>query len=140
MFLPYGVAVDHFQHLVYAEPNATPSRRHAMWQEMEQTYLPWRTHGDLPYVSEGGFWQFQRHIYLQPFYYIDYTLAQCCALQFWLRSRLDFAGAMADFVALCQRGGNAPFQELVRSAGLISPFAPGCLAEVVAQAHEVLNT
>ena len=26
-FLPYGVAVDHFQHFVYANPDATPSER-----------------------------------------------------------------------------------------------------------------
>ena len=58
-----------------------------MWQEMERLYLPWRNYGDLPHVSSGGFWQFQRHIYLHPFYYIDYTLAQTCALQLWVRSQ-----------------------------------------------------
>ncbi|MCA9203638.1 MAG: M3 family oligoendopeptidase, partial [Planctomycetales bacterium] len=80
LFLPYGVAVDHFQHLVYAQPNATPAERRAMWQEMERTYLPHRSYGDLPHVGDGGMWQLQRHIYLNPFYYIDYTLAQTCAL------------------------------------------------------------
>jgi oligoendopeptidase F len=46
LFLPYGVAVDHFQHLVYAQPSATPAERHAMWQEVERLYLPWRAYGD----------------------------------------------------------------------------------------------
>lgn len=27
----------------------------------------------------------QLHIFMDPFYYIDYTLAQVCALQFWAR-------------------------------------------------------
>lgn len=138
LFLPYGVAVDHFQHLVYAQPNATPDERCRMWQEMERTYLPWRDYADLPHVSRGGFWQSQRHIYLSPFYYIDYTLALTCALQFWTRSRRDPAAALADYVALCRRGGEAPFQELARSAGLISPFEPDCLQDVVAQARKVL--
>jgi oligoendopeptidase F len=53
--LPYGTAIDHFQHLVYEKPEATPAERHAMWQEMEQMYLPWRDYGDLPYLVEGGF-------------------------------------------------------------------------------------
>ncbi|MCA9226587.1 MAG: hypothetical protein KDA47_13290, partial [Planctomycetales bacterium] len=139
LFLPYGVAVDHFQHLVYAQPNATPAERRAMWQEMERTYLPHRSYGDLPHVGDGGMWQLQRHIYLNPFYYIDYTLAQTCALQFWVRSRQDFGQAMQDYVALCRRGGEAPFQELARSAGLVSPFDEGCLTDVVAQARAVLE-
>lgn len=138
LFLPYGVAVDHFQHLVYAKPNASAAERHQMWQQMEKMYLPWRDYGDLPHVSEGGFWQFQRHIYLNPFYYIDYTLAQTCALQYWVWAERDFAGAMDSYVKLCRRGGEAPFQELTRGAGLISPFDDGCLRDVVAKAKAVL--
>ncbi|MEX2174052.1 MAG: M3 family oligoendopeptidase [Pirellulaceae bacterium] len=138
LFIPYGVAVDHFQHLVYERPEASSAERHAMWQEMERMYLPWRDYGDLPHVADGGFWQFQRHIYLSPFYYIDYTLAQTCALQLWVRAQRDLPGTMAAYNALCARGGEAPFQELARSAGLVSPFEPGCLRDVVAQAREAL--
>ena len=138
LFIPYGVAVDHFQHLVYARPEATPAERHAMWQEMERMYLPWRDYGDLPHLPGGGFWQFQRHIYLNPFYYIDYTLAQTCALQLWVRSQKDPAGTLTAYNALCSRGGEAPFQELARSAGLVSPFQPGCLRDVVEQAKVAL--
>ena len=138
LFIPYGVAVDHFQHAVYERPEATPAERHAMWQEMERTYLPWRDYGDLPHVAGGGFWQFQRHIYLSPFYYIDYTLAQTCALQLWVRSRRDAQGTLAAYHALCRRGGEGPFQELARSAGLKSPFERGCLAGVAEQARGVL--
>jgi oligoendopeptidase F len=105
---------------------------------MERTYLPWRDWGDLAYPARGGRWQQQRHIYLVPFYYIDYVLAQTCALQFWARAEHDRDGAMRDYVALCGRGGEAPFQELVRSAGLISPFDEGCLAEVVDRARAAL--
>ncbi len=139
LFLPYGVAVDHFQHLVYEDPGATPSERHAMWQKMEETYLPHRDWHDMAYPAKGGRWQHQRHIYSAPFYYIDYTLAQCCALQFWLRSEEDFSRAMEDYVALCRRGGEAPFRALATSAGLTSPFDEGALAGVVARAREVLG-
>ncbi|MFO0867682.1 MAG: M3 family oligoendopeptidase [Pirellulales bacterium] len=139
VFIPYGVAVDHFQHLVYANPEATPAQRHEMWREMERTYLPWRDYGDLPHVRQGGFWQCQRHIYLSPFYYIDYTLAQTCALQFWVRSQRDFAGTLRDYLELCRRGGAAPFQQLARSAGLISPFQPNCLRDVAQLARTALD-
>lgn len=139
LFIPYGVAVDHFQHLVYANPQATAAERHAMWQEMERLYLPWRNYGDLPHVRRGGFWQFQRHIYLSPFYYIDYTLAETCALQLWARSRRNREQTMQDYLTLCRRGGEAPFQELVRSAGLVSPFQPGCLSQALAEAAQALG-
>lgn len=138
-FLPYGVAVDHFQHLVYAEPNATARRRREMWQEMEQTYLPWRNYGGMPHASQGGMWQAQAHIYGTPFYYIDYVLAETCAMQFWVRAEKDRAAAMKDYVALCRRGGEAPFQSLVRGAGLVSPFDDGCLTDVVGQAKRWLG-
>jgi M3 family oligoendopeptidase len=137
-FLPYGVLVDHFQHEVYAKPDATPAERHAMWQRLEAQYMPWRDYGDIAYAAKGGRWQAQGHIYGAPFYYIDYTLALCCALQFWVKSRRDYAAAMAEYVALCRRGGEAPFQALVKSAGLISPFAPGALEDVVREAEAML--
>jgi M3 family oligoendopeptidase len=137
-FLPYGACVDHFQHEVYAHPHATPEERHAIWQRLERIYMPWTDFGDLDYAAKGGRWQAKQHIYNSPFYYIDYTLALCCALQFWVRMRRDPKEALASYVALCGRGGSMPFGGLVESAGLASPFAPGVLAEVVREAKEVL--
>jgi len=138
LFLPYGCMVDHFQHEVYSRPEMTPAERNEVWLELERVYLPWRDWGDLGHAAKGGRWQYQRHIYASPFYYIDYVLAQTCALQFWARAADDREGAMADYLALCKRGGEAPFQELARSAGLISPFEPGCLAGVVEHARRSL--
>lgn len=134
LFLPYGVAVDHFQHLVYEHPAASPAERHQMWQEMERRYLPWRAYGDLAFPAKGALWQEKRHIFTSPFYYIDYTLALCCALQFWVRAQGDREATLDAYSALCARGGEAPFRELVRSAGLRSPFDPGTLADVVSAA------
>ncbi len=137
-FLPYGVCVDHFQHEVYANPSATPSERHAMWQALERRYMPWTDYGDVAYPARGGRWQAKAHIYLSPFYYIDYTLALCCAMQFWVQSRQDYRAALDAYVALCGRGGSAPFRDLVRGAGLLSPFQPGALAAAVREAESVL--
>jgi M3 family oligoendopeptidase len=138
-FLPYGVAVDHFQHLVYAQPDASPAERHAMWQSVERRYLPWRSYGDLERPASGAFWQAQSHVYRSPFYYIDYTLALCCALQMWVSASADPAGTLARYVALCARGGEAPFRTLVTGAGLVEPFDSGALPAVVAKAREYLD-
>ena len=94
--------------------------------------------GRLAYPAKGERWQAKPHIYKSPFYYIDYTLAQCCAMQFWSRARRDRDEALNAYVGLCDLGGSAPFQELVRAAGLISPFADGALADVVREAEGFL--
>jgi M3 family oligoendopeptidase len=137
-FIPYGVAVDHFQHLVYGTPSATPTERHAMWRQMEETYLPTREYGGLEHPAGGGFWQVQRHIYAAPFYYIDYVLALTCALQLWALSCTDRPRAIEAYMGLCKRGGKAPFQTLVRDAGLTSPFDEGCLESVIEEARSAL--
>jgi len=139
LFLPYGAAIDHFQHLIYQDPNATPAERHSMWKRMEQTYLPWRDYDGVAHGERGALWQRQLHVYHHPFYYIDYTLAESCALQFWLRSREDRDKAMADYVALCKRGGEAAFSDLVKGADLASPFEPGALPAVVDEAKRFLG-
>ena len=139
LFLPYGCAVDRFQHLVYDHPEATPQERNEMWQQMELRYLPWRQYGDLEYPAQGGLWQEKQHIYCSPFYYIDYTLALCCAMQFWVKAEADFPAALAEYIALCQRGGKAPFQSLTSSANLVSPFQSGSLASVISKAQKFLG-
>ena len=100
--------------------------------------MPWTDYGDLAYPAMGGRWQAKAHIYRWPFYYIDYTLALCCAMQLWVQARRDGRAALDAYIALCARGGSAPFGELVASAGLRSPFRPGALAEVVRDAEAVL--
>ena len=137
--LPYIAAVDHFQHWVYDNPGASPKERNAFWKQMEATYMPWRRYGGIPRLEEGGMWQAQRHIYAFPFYYIDYGLAMCCALQFWSWSLDDYRGALDSYVKLCARGGVAPFGELIREAGLKSPFEAGVLSMVASRASQMLE-
>ncbi|MCI0333367.1 MAG: M3 family oligoendopeptidase [Planctomycetes bacterium] len=139
VILPYIVAVDHFQHLVYANPHCSREDRAAMWQEMERTYLPTLKWGDLAHPASGRRWHAQQHIFGVPFYYIDYALAQTCAMQLWARAAEDRDGAMDAYVRLCHRGGEAPFGELVKSAGLGSPFEDGCLERAVQHARRELE-
>ena len=139
LFFPYGVAVDHFQHLVYQNPDASPAERMEMWKEMESTYLPWRDYGDLPHLVQGGRWQLQRHIFMYPLYYIDYTLALSCALQLWQKSCEAFETTLESYHQLCRMGGRLPFRELTASANLQSPFEEGTLAQAVEFARGYLD-
>ncbi|MEC7983878.1 MAG: M3 family oligoendopeptidase [Myxococcota bacterium] len=127
IFIPYGVAIDEFQHLVYENPDATPADRAKMWKDVEQRYLPHRKYEDLPYFGSGRFWQRQGHLYIRPFYYIDYFLAQTCALQFWSIAEQDRDDAMKRYRSLCKLGGTQPFTQLLKAVKLRSPFEPGAI-------------
>ena len=124
-FLPYGVAVDEFQHLVYENPDMSPAERNHAWRDLEKKYLPHRTYEGNEFLENGGFWHRQSHIFTSPFYYIDYVLAQICAFQFWKRSLEDKEAAWKDYVNLCKAGGSKSFLDLVKLAGLKSPFDEG---------------
>lgn len=130
-FLPYGACVDHFQHWVYENPNVSPVERNEKWLQLETVYLPTRDYADLSFPRSGGIWQGQSHIYQSPFYYIDYTLAQTCAFQFWKKSEQNPAEAWNDYLRLCKAGGSLPFTKLVELANLELPFNDDCLASVV---------
>lgn len=138
-FLPYGCAVDQFQHWVYANPDASPSDRNNQWKELEALYLPWRDTSGVPAAEEGRQWQFQRHIIESPFYYIDYALAQTCALQYWQASLVDRDATFANYLKICDVGGSQSFLEIVKTGNLRSPFDPGCLSDIVDTAYSWLS-
>lgn len=140
LFLPYGVAVDEFQHWVYENYKATPAERKQAWREIEKKYMPHRDYDGNDYLENGGFWQRQGHIYNSPFYYIDYTLAQICAFQFWKKSRENHEEAWKDYLHLCKLGGSLPFTGLVKEANLISPFEDGCVQLVISEIDQWLSS
>jgi M3 family oligoendopeptidase len=138
-FIPYGVAVDEFQHWIYENPDAAPVERKVIWRSLERKYMPYKEYEGNEYLANGGYWQKQLHIYELPFYYIDYTLAQVCALQFWQRALRDRESAWADYLRLCRAGGSKSFLGLIELANLVSPFAEGCVSSVVKTIEDWLN-
>ncbi|MBF1256679.1 MAG: M3 family oligoendopeptidase, partial [Stomatobaculum longum] len=139
-FIPYGTMVDHFQHIVYENPDLTPAERHAKWKELIGIYQPWmKLDGDIPFYAEGQNWQRQHHIYSLPFYYIDYCLAQTVALQFWNRIQKDQNDAWKHYMAYTSQGGSVVFTELLKNAGLDSPFEGDCLKQVCETAAAYLD-
>ena len=97
-FLPYGVLVDHFQHEIYANPTWSPDERKACWRRLEKLYLPYKDYSESEILEKGTWWYRQGHIFESPFYYIDYTLAQVCALQFWVRNYNKDPEAWHDYI------------------------------------------
>lgn len=140
LFIPYGVTVDEFQHFVYENPEATPAMRKAKWREIEKKYLPHKIYEGNDCFERGCFWFRQSHIFSVPFYYIDYTLAQVCAFQYFLRSRENKQEAWKSYLDLCQLGGSKAFLGLVEAAHLDNPFVDGTVAKITSKISKILDT
>lgn len=127
-FLPYGCLVDHFQHEIYSNPGYTPKQRKEAWRRLEKVYCPHRVYSNiegslhLDFLERGGYWYRQGHIFKNPFYYIDYVLAEFCALEFKKIMDDDWKSAWDKYMKICKLGGRYSFLEIVNEAGLKNPF------------------
>ena len=139
LFLPYGCMVDEFQHCVYENPGMSPDERDAVWKLLEQKYQPFLDYDGISFYENGGAWMKKGHIFTDPFYYIDYCLAQICSLEIWDMSRKDAKAALQVYDQLCVEGGNGTFLELITKAGLTSPFQPDIFKRVAFKACEYLE-
>ena len=98
---------------------------------IEKKYLPHRDYNGNDFLERGGFWHRQSHIFSMPFYYIDYTLAQICAFQFWKKDQENHENAWDDYLRLCKAGGSLSFLDLVKLANLKSPFEDDTVQSVI---------
>jgi len=129
-FIPYGTMVDEFQHHVYLNPDMTPKQRNELWLKLEGEYRPYLDLEGFPFFGEGRRWQAQMHIYVRPFYYIDYCLARTVALAFWAEDQSDHEQAWDKYVRLVNLAGTKTFSDLLAGARLSSPFVPDTLKTI----------
>ncbi len=141
--MPWGGVGEEFQRWVYDNPNATAEERNAQMRKIEIKYNPHKADDDYydgdTYSASGGGWQYIGHFFFGPFYWIDYQLAQTCALQFWNKMNEDFDTAWQDYIKLCKAGGSKSYFELLKVGKLKSPFEPDAVKEVMASVENWLD-
>lgn len=137
-FVPFGVAVDEFQHIMYEHPDLTPKERTMEWHKLEEKYMPWRKYEDDEFMERGGFWYHKLHIFLYPFYYINYTLTTMGAMEFKKRYMENPTEAWNDYLNLCKAGSSLSYLELLKLANLSVPFEEGSVANAISYAKESL--
>lgn len=130
IFIPYGCMVDEFQHIMYERPELTPEERNEVWLSLEAKYRPYIDFDALPFYSRGAGWQRQLHIFMYPFYYIDYCMAQTISLEFFLLANEDRALAWAKYLAFVDKAGTDTFEGIVKSAELELPYGEGAIASI----------
>ncbi|HYM90789.1 MAG TPA: M3 family oligoendopeptidase [bacterium] len=115
--MPWIATVDAFQHWVYTHPAHTPDERRRAWLEIYRRFhraVDWTGYEDVL----GDLWHRQLHIFLLPFYYIEYGVAQLGALQIWLHAtRSNVDEAVARYRSGLALGGSRPLPQLFEAAG-----------------------
>ena len=134
--LGHIASIDAFQHWIYVDDaGADPEARDAAWLDIRGRFEPAVDWEGLE-AERVGRWYRQLHVFLYPFYYIEYGIAQLGALQVWRNSLADPVAAVAayrDFLAL---GATRPLPELYRTAGARLVFDPAGMAELVQLVEE----
>ena len=139
-FIPYGCIIDAFQTYAYEQPELTHQERKAYWRQLEKTYCPHRQYEDNAFLESGGYWERQMHVFENPLYYLDYTIAQVVALEFFKESRENHQKAFDKYIAFDRRGGQYPFRALLKESNIANPMDGDTLKDVATDVMNYLST
>jgi len=129
--LAHIASVDAFQTWIYVSGDGGDAdARDTAWLALRERFERGIDWSGLS-AERAGRWYRQLHIFLYPFYYIEYGIAQLGALQVWRNSRRDPARAVADYRRFLALGATRPLPELYRAAGAELTFDGGRIAELV---------
>jgi oligoendopeptidase F len=119
---PWIATVDAFQHWIYSNPGHTRQQRREAWLNLMKRFggdVDWSGHEE----ALANLWHKQLHIFLHPFYYVEYGIAQLGALQVWANSKKEKAKALRDYQKALALGGSRPLPELFSAAGCKFDFS-----------------
>lgn len=139
MKIPYMLCVDEYQHKVFENPEMTTMERRAVWSGLEKIYMPWRNYAGNEFLESGAFWIKQQHIFLYPFYYVDYAMAQMGAFEFYTKMKEDRKAAWADYYKLCAAGGSMGYFDLLKYSGLHKVLEDGSVKIILKGVFEELG-
>jgi oligoendopeptidase F len=84
-------------------------------------------------------WHRQLHLFLHPFYYVEYGIAQLGALQVWVNSRKDATRALTAYRRALALGGARPLPELFAAADCRFDFSVSTVQPLVAAVKSELD-
>ncbi len=128
--LTWIATVDAFQHWIYTHPGHNRTERAGAWNALMDRFsgdVDWSGHA----AALSHLWHRQLHIFIHPFYYIEYGIAQLGALQVWANSKRDKVKALADYKTALALGGSRPLPELFAAAGCKFQFDAATIKPLV---------
>ena len=136
--LPWIATVDSFQHWIYSHPGHTPEERSDEFIRLMERFgagIDWSGHED----ALRHRWQAKLHIFMYPFYYIEYGIAQLGALQIWQNSRRDRASAIEAYKSSLRLGGSRPLPELFKAADARFDFSDKIIKPLMADVSDEIE-
>jgi oligoendopeptidase F len=137
-FFPWMATVDAFQHWIYTHAGHTRAERKAAYLKLMDRFggeVDWTGFEEVRAHS----WHRQLHIFIHPFYYVEYGIAELGALQVWANSRRDKAKALNDYKKSLALGGSRPLPELFAAAGCKFQFDAATIKPLIQLAGTELN-
>jgi oligoendopeptidase F len=136
--LCWVATIDAFQHWVYTHPGHSRAERHKAWLEIFQRFSGLEDWSGYEEVLEHE-WHRQLHLFLAPFYYIEYGIAQLGALRLWGKAQEDRKRAIEKYIEALKLGGGKPLPELFSTAELPFDFGPDSLSQAAKTIHRALS-
>ena len=116
--LPYIAVVDAFQHWVYENPNVAVDTKACdeKWRLLWKRFMIGVDWNGLDDRIETG-WQRVYHIFVEPFYFIEYGLSLLGAVQIWSNALHNQEHSVANYRRALALGGTATTPALYATAG-----------------------
>lgn len=127
----YICLIDEFQHVLYDNETLTTKERKQEFRKLEKKYIPWKNYKDNDYLERGNTYQKKSHVFVYPFYYIDYAISDTVALQFYIESLSDREEMWGKYIDFCSLGGTYSLVEILKRNGLDSPFEKDTLKKII---------
>lgn len=139
-FWPYMAVVDSFQHWVYTHPEQAvdPAQCDTTWAALWDRFMPDIDYSGYEDIKATG-WHRKLHIFVVPFYYIEYGLAQLGAVQVWRNALRDRTAAIRAYRQALALGGSVTLPELFEAAGARFAFDAATLANAVNLVENTLH-
>lgn len=127
---PWIATIDAFQQWLYTHPEHSREERTDVWLGLLERFggiEDYEGYED----ARRAMWQRQLHLFLVPFYYIEYGISQVGALQLWQNARRETGTALRRYRQALALGASRPIPELWQTAGLDFRFNEATLQPLV---------
>lgn len=133
--LPYICLIDEFQEQIYSKTNLEKQDIKTTWLNLVKKYNQETNNTGHPNLDKGNYFYRQNHLFLNPFYYIDYGLSYFGALSIWDKSssNLDYFNELASIASYY------PLNTLIEKYNLPNPFSEESIKDIVNKLEKELN-
>lgn len=133
---PWVMTVDAFQHWIYTHPNHSVAERENQWKSLHQKFDGGVNWAVMPDEIQKNWWHKQLHIFLDPFYYIEYAISQLGALQIYRNYKKNKEKCLKDFLNAMSLGASQSCRDIYSAAGIEFRFDAAIVGELAQMVYD----